>query len=158
PYPTSITLKDGTHLCGSLRRLDKAKVTFLSASLGKLELPMSNVAVITLGDGELGKSVKSPNDGSVVACLQSGAVMKGSIFAAVGDRIVFKTAKGIEKLNNSDIDSLVFSSYSKSEKITLRNGDRINVAGSWKGNRYEYQFAGSKRHVSLDAMRIIQFN
>lgn len=148
---SGIILKDGTRLCGLIRKVEE-NVEFRSTSLGRQIIPADDIAVFYYDAYQnICNVLEKYTDKCVVE--KSGDLHKGKILWADSLSCGIMTSKGLRKIDASDLAFVrFFSSNNKKQTCQLRNGDILNTIDSFNGTSITVITGKRKYKVPIKAI------
>ena len=153
-----LLLRDGTTVCGAVRRLTRERIVFRAVIAGELDLPLDQVAAVQLADEAALDAVHGATASNVVVVLKSGLVRSGALVAASANNVLLKTADGLEKSAFDNLSGVVFGPVpaGNGPAVVLRNGDRLCGAVQWTGAGFKTAVAGAPVALTLEAVAEIR--
>ena len=155
---TRLLLRDGSALCGVIRRLTKDRIVFRSVSVGELDLGMDQVAALEFADGAALAAVRNASATNVVALLRSGLVHSGTLVFASANNLLLKTTDGMEKLALENLSGLVVAAIPASggPGVVLRNGDVFCASPQWSSEGFNTTVGGINVAINFEALAEIR--
>ena len=153
-----LLLRDGSIVCGAVRRLTRDRIVFRSVSVGELDLGLDQVAALQFaGDAAL-DTVRNASASNVVAVLRSGLVRSGPLAFASANNVLVKTPDGLEKMALDNLSGLVFDRVPPSggAGVVLRNGDVLCAPPQWNGAVLKTSVGGIAVTVAFEALAEIR--
>lgn len=151
---TSIVLKNGTSVSGTIREATSSNILFRSTSIGLVSFAMSDISRILFSDKAFAVSEKIPKD-MVIAVYKSGIKKRGTLISVLANQIVLRSDEGLEKISFESLASIDISSGKTDSKIILRNGDIINEPVAWTGKGMNVSVNNKDVFIGLDAIKTI---
>lgn len=153
-----LLLRDGTAVCGAVRRLTRERIAFRAVIAGELDLPLDQVAAVQLGDAGGLDHVDGASASNVVVMLKSGLVRSGTLVAASANNVLLKTADGLEKSAFDSLSGVAFGPVPAADgpAVVLRNGDRLCGAAQWTGAEIRTAVAGAPVALALETVAEIR--
>jgi len=154
----SVILKDGSRLSGTLQRVRDERIMFRSTTFGSLSLPFSELGGVSfLFDVEMHGDKEVPA-GLVAVVMRDGERTVGELFAMTATRILLRNHGELLRFERSALGALVFCSFTDKAKVTLRNGDILNGAVSWRdGGLMVKSPSGEDLNLTFNALKEIRF-
>jgi hypothetical protein len=155
---TRLLLRDGSSLCGVVRRLTRERLVFRSVAVGELDLALDQVAAVQFAPGAALESVRNASATNVVALLRSGLVRSGTVLFASANNVLLKTADGPEKLALENLAGMVFDRVPPpgGAGVVLRNGDVLCGAPQWSAGGVQTTVGGVAATVGIEALAEIR--
>lgn len=153
-----LLLRDGSSVCGVVRRLTPERIVFRSISAGELDLGLDQVAALQFSEGAALDTVRNASSTNVVAVLRSGLVRAGTLVFASANNVLLKTPDGLEKMAIDNLSGLVFDRVPLpgAPGVVLRNGDVLCAPPQWSGGELKIRVAGVVATIAFDALAEIR--
>ena len=148
-----LVLRNGTALCGLVRRATSDGVVFCSVAAGELTVAWTNVSWIRFEPVKVGtKSV--PNGTAACEVVKTdGTRRSGSLMMATQRQLLLKTSEGLEKVDTGEVAwLLVGPAPGISAAMTLRNGDRLSGPVTWQNGKARVDVNGKPVDVEQSAI------
>lgn len=150
-----LALRNGTALCGIIRRVTKDSVVFCSVAAGEFEVAWSNVSAIRF-ETEGSRPQGGPNGTGVCEVVKiDGTRRGGSLILATRRQLLLKTSEGLEKIETGDVTWLLSGPPPVGgDALILRNGDRLCGPVTWRNETALVDVNG--KQVAVDQSAIDQ--
>jgi len=155
PVPFKLVLKDGTALCGLVKKKSGKSLVFRSVTLGDLKITKDQIAAYIYGTDITKNETKKDlpyfveNNGKVTECKK--------VIWADHKQIGTMTRKGLTKKDAGALKKLQISTYPTGQNILLRNGDVINSPADFSGDSFSFVLLGKKKLLSTKTIKLIKF-
>ena len=158
PAATRLLLRDGSSLCGVVRRLTTERIVFRSVAVGELDLGMDQVAALQFADNAMLHAVRNAAATNVVALFRAGLVRSGTLAFASANNVLLKTPDGMEKMALENLSGLVFERVPMpgGPGVVLRNGDVLCAPPQWSGGGLKTSVGGVAVTVAPEALAEIR--
>jgi hypothetical protein len=155
---TRLLLRDGSSLCGLVRRLTNDRVVFRSVSAGELDLALDQVAALQFAGGAALDTVRQASGTNVVAVLRSGRMRSGTLVFVSANNVLVKTADGLEKMALANLSGLVFDRVPPpgGPGVVLRNGDVLCAPPLWSNGTLKIGVGGAAVTIAVEALAEIR--
>ncbi len=151
PYPGSLVLRDGTRLCGVFRGLADGLCVYRSVSLGALRVPVADVAALNFtADPPAGGA--APPAGQLLVVYRKGAPRTGRLVAWAEVNLLLECGTDLVKVPLTDLRAVVFAAAPALPRLTLRNGDAINLPVTWQRTAFACTIGETTARVPLAAV------
>jgi len=148
-----LTLRNGTALCGLIRRATKDSVVFCSVAAGEFEVAWSNVSWVCF-EPEVSRAKRAPDWTRVCEVVKTdGTRHGGSLIMATRRQLLLKTSEGLEKIETGDVVwLLVGPPPDRGDALVLRNGDRLCGLVTWRNETALVDVNGKQVEVDQSAI------
>jgi hypothetical protein len=153
-----LLLRDGSVICGVVRRLSQERIGFRAVSAGELDLGLDQVAALQFAEGAALATVRNASATNVVAVLRSGLVRSGTLAFASANNVLLKTPDGLEKMALDNLAGLVFDRVPPpgGPGVVLRNGDVLCAPPQWSDGGMKTSVGGVAVTVAFEALAEIR--
>ncbi|MEI8242845.1 MAG: hypothetical protein WCI17_06225 [bacterium] len=155
---TRLLLRDGSSVCGLVRRLTNDRIVFRSVSAGELDLGLDQVAALQFAGGAALDTVRNVSGSNVVAVLRSGLVRSGTLVFVSANNVLVKTADGLEKMALENLTGLVSGRVPPpgGPGVVLRNGDVLCAPPQWGNGALKVCVGGLEVTIAFEALAEIR--
>jgi len=155
---TRLLLRDGSIVCGVVRRLTPERIGFRSVSAGELDVGLDQVAALQFAEGAALATVRNASATNVIAVLRSGLVRSGTLAFASANNVLLKTPDGLEKMALDNLSGLAFdrAPLPGGPGVVLRNGDVLCAPPQWSDNGMKTSVGGVAVTIGFEALAEIR--
>jgi len=149
-----LVLRNGTALCGLVRRTTKDSVVFRSVTAGELEVVWTNVSAIRF-EAEGNRPPMSPTGaGGCEVVKTDGKRIGGSLVMATRRHLLLRTSEGLGKVDAGEVAWLIVGPPPAAvDALMLRNGDRLCGPVTWRNEMALVEVNGKKLEVHQAAIQ-----
>jgi hypothetical protein len=128
-----LALRNGTALCGLIRRATKDSIVFCSVAAGEFEVAWSNVSWVCF-EPEVSRVKRAPDWTRACKVVKTDGTRRGgSLMMATWRQLLLKTSEGLEKIETGEVAWLLSGPPpARGDALTLRNGDRLCGPVTWR--------------------------